>query len=208
MKSYVLTVIHGLALIVLAGCLGKESTPSKYFLLTALPAATQSLLPEFAESPTVAVSQTVLPAFLDRPQIVTRRGRNEINYAEFDRWAEPLEEGFTRVLRENLGRFLKPQHVHAPPWSRQMRLDYEVHTIVTKFTANLNTDEVELVVLWRIAGPEGRATFFAQENTYTTKIQDSRNDYSQVAQSMSEAIHLLSQDIAQELLILDGKIYE
>lgn len=205
MKLYLLFFMYGLIVAALCGCLGKESTPSNYFLLNALPPATQSLLSPPAQSPAVAVSQAVLPAFLDRPQIMTSRGRNEINYAEFDRWAEPLEAGITRVLRENLGRLLEPEKVYAHPWSRQMPLDFQVHTVVSKFTAHLDVDEVELIVFWRIAGPEGRLVFVAQEKAYTTKIKGRTNNYSHIAQSMSNAIALCSQDIAQALLQLHAK---
>lgn len=188
----------------LAGCLAQVSTPSNYFLLTALSPATETLLASPPSCPAVGVSQAVVPAFLDRPQLVTHRSPNQIEYAEFNRWAEPLEDGVTRVLRENLGRLLAPEKVYAFPWSRNMQLDYEVHTVISQFTANLQAEQVVLVVFWRITRPDGNTTLIAEEKVYTAEMQGGRPHYSQIAQSMSATIAHLSEDIAAAVLRLQG----
>ena len=60
-----------------------------------------------AQGPVIGVGPITVPKYLDRPQIVTRSGRNQLALGEFDRWAEPLQDNVLRVLAENLA-FLIP----------------------------------------------------------------------------------------------------
>ena len=62
-------------------------------------------------SPALGVGPVRLPGLLDWPQIVTRRGADEIDRAEFDRWAEPLAETVPRVLAEDLAALWKTDRV-------------------------------------------------------------------------------------------------
>ncbi|HEX5606452.1 MAG TPA: PqiC family protein, partial [Candidatus Binatia bacterium] len=57
-----------------------------------------------------------IPRYLDREQLVTRISQNRFAIAENDRWAEPLEENFSRVLSENLSILLQIDRVAAFPW--------------------------------------------------------------------------------------------
>jgi uncharacterized protein len=56
-----------------------------------------------------------IPGYLDRIQIVTRRGRDEIGLGEFDLWSDPLKDGATRVLGENLAALLRENRVSVLP---------------------------------------------------------------------------------------------
>jgi uncharacterized lipoprotein YmbA len=51
---------------------------------------------------TAAVGAVKLPGALDRPQIARRLGPNELEYAESERWAGPLDEMTRRVLSTDL----------------------------------------------------------------------------------------------------------
>ena len=51
---------------------------------------------------TVAIGAIKLPGALDRPQIARRLGPNQLDYAEYDRWAGPLDEMIRRVLAADL----------------------------------------------------------------------------------------------------------
>ncbi len=43
-----------------------------------------------------------MPAYLQTKLMVIRTGADEIQFAEFNRWAEPLEEGISRVMKETI----------------------------------------------------------------------------------------------------------
>ncbi|PAW80857.1 MAG: hypothetical protein B9S27_05250 [Opitutia bacterium Tous-C8FEB] len=88
-----------------AGCSllpAPKPDPTRFFLLAAEPG-------EAAPARgTVALRPVEVPAYLRQPALVVRRGGNEVTFREAARWGEPLEQGFARVLGENLRRFGLP----------------------------------------------------------------------------------------------------
>jgi uncharacterized lipoprotein YmbA len=91
-----------IVLALLAGILGAcSSPPSKYYVLSAQPDPVRPVPVGFART-TVAIGAITLPGALDRPQIARRLGPNQLDYAEYDRWAGPLDEMIRRVLAADL----------------------------------------------------------------------------------------------------------
>ena len=72
-------------ILALTGCAGSESV--RYYVLSATPAGPVGAA---VRDIPVGVGPVELPEYLDRPQIVTRTSQNELNVADFDRWAESL----------------------------------------------------------------------------------------------------------------------
>ena len=101
-----------LAAALLAGCVG-TSAPARFFLLTPLADA-----PERAESPetVVRLANVELPRYLATPEIVVRENANELHLAKYDRWGEPLQDNFSRVLAKNLTILLPEVHVSRFVW--------------------------------------------------------------------------------------------
>lgn len=94
-----------LAGLLLAACvrLGGESSPPRLLLLE--PGIVPRQAPAELPGPRqVAVLPAQVPAYLDRPQLVTRKSADEIVYLQGVRWAEPLQQGVSRVLAMDLGR--------------------------------------------------------------------------------------------------------
>jgi uncharacterized lipoprotein YmbA len=92
-----------LAALLLAGILSacSASPPSHYYVLTA---HSDSATVRQVGRPwqTVAIGAVRLPGALDRPQIARRLGPNQLEYAESDRWAGPLDDMTRRVLSADL----------------------------------------------------------------------------------------------------------
>lgn len=100
-----------------AGCSllpSAEPDPTRYFVLDASP-RTGTHADAAAAAPVVALAPVVLgPGYLAATRsIVVRRDGNEIRYEDFARWAEPLDTGIARVLRERI-----PGAVLLPPGRR------------------------------------------------------------------------------------------
>jgi uncharacterized lipoprotein YmbA len=78
--------------------------PSRFYTLMPLPRAEQSRAFDTDEtnSQFLAVGPIRFPGYLAREQIVVRGAQNRLDISENDRWAEPLEENFARVLSQNL----------------------------------------------------------------------------------------------------------
>jgi uncharacterized lipoprotein YmbA len=109
--------LAGSGLLALAGCVSFKRTPgARFFVLRSL------VEPKTAEAAAPPVEGFVgllpvrIPGALDRPQLVTWTAPNELRLDEFLRWAEPLDEGATRTLAEDLAALLPRDRILRAPW--------------------------------------------------------------------------------------------
>lgn len=96
-------------LAVVAAC---GSTPKSTFYLLS---AEDARLGDPA-GPVVHVSPVALPSYLARPEIVAREAGHRLSLADFERWAEPLDESFSRALTLDLAAALPGALVVEEPW--------------------------------------------------------------------------------------------
>ncbi len=91
--------------ILVAGCSlpmpQAQSDPTKYFVLS-VPATAAAPTSADISAPAVRLRPIELASYLRTRPMVVRRGTNEVEFREFARWGEPLEQGISRVLREEL----------------------------------------------------------------------------------------------------------
>ena len=90
--------------------------------------------------------------YLDRQGIVTRVSPNRFVVAENDRWAEPLEENFSRVLARNLSILLQTDRIVAYPWERSQQPTYQIQVEVPRFEPTAE----QVVELWPGADQSAR----------------------------------------------------
>jgi len=200
-----LILLPALALLLFgAGCsIGKKSTPSKFYVLTALPQSTEPLSDFDGEPPNLGVPQVQIPAFLDRPQITYRLNSNEVQYNEFARWAEPLGDGVTRVTRQNLTEFLGAGKVAAFPWMQPYPRQYTFNAVVTDFCAGDNGEAV-LSVIYRIADSKNQQTYLVREATYTHASVGLTND--NAVEALSDTLAQMAKEAAMDLEDVDRKV--
>ena len=118
-----LLVILSASLIGLTGCASTQ--PSHFYVLTDLPSVESPPHATTAgQGPSIGVGPVTLPKYLDRPQIATRASRYELAFAEFERWAEPLDTNVTRALVEHLARLTPTDRLTLFPWPRGTPIDY------------------------------------------------------------------------------------
>jgi uncharacterized lipoprotein YmbA len=76
--------------------------PTRFFVLAASPnaatAPTESAAAVSGEEVVVSIGPVHLPDYLLRPDIVRRTGQNQLEPSGADRWAEPIDRAFARVL--------------------------------------------------------------------------------------------------------------
>jgi uncharacterized protein len=115
--------------LLLAGCSGSGSSPTRYYVLTPLGTASPAEKRDIA----VLVSGVRLPQYLDRPQIITRDGDNRVQVSDHEQWAGNLRQDMTRVLAENLGRLLGSDRVVAVPHTLRTQPEFRVDVEVLRF---------------------------------------------------------------------------
>lgn len=187
-----------LCLVITAGC--ASTKPSRFFTLSAL-ASSETRTEAGASTPGLAigVGPVKLPEHLDRPQIVTRSSRNELRLAEFDRWAGPLKDDFSRVLAENLSILLSTNRISLYPWRRSMPIDYQVVVDVTRFDGEIGGD-ARLDARWTVFGGRDKEVL----SMHTSRISEpsGAQDYAALVAAQSRALGRLSREVAEAIKVI------
>lgn len=180
-------------LLALAGCspLGPRPDPSRFFVLSAT--ATAESGSRTRDGVTVGVGPVTLPAYLQRPQIATRVGPNQVAYDEYTRWAQPLDNGISRVLVQNLAVLLEPAQVGAFPWLGPPAATYTVEIEIRQFEQS-NAGTVELTARWTIHDGKTKALIVARETTASETAPT--NDPAAAVAALSRTLATLGRDIA------------
>ncbi len=177
----------------LAGCTGK-SPKSDFYALGATPASgpTAALSQDIA----IAVGPVTIPTELDRKQIVTRDTGNRLIVAELSRWAGPLQDNITAVLRANLAARLATNKI--APHNRESLFPF-THQIVlhiNRFDGHLDS-EVLLDVTWSIKKNGVSAPLLVQRSEIREPV--ATPDYTGLVAAQSKTLAALGTRIADAI---------
>jgi uncharacterized protein len=173
---------------------GCGSSTTRFYALNALSPGAAQKDAVTRTGPGLGVGPVTLPERLNRPEIVTWVDANMLHLAEFDRWAAPLQDNFTRVLAENLSAVVPTDQVTIYPWTSEAQIDYEVRVDVSRFEGSLGKD-CSLVARWSIFRRADKQTK-AGRSTHTEPAGDS---YATLVAAQSRLIAALSRDIVAAL---------
>ena len=195
-NPFVLTALGlGIFLVALTGCAG-SSAPVRLYVLTPAPEARVAPQgPAVPGGPALGVGPVRLPGLLDRPQIVTRRGADEIDEAEFHHWGEPLADSVPRILAENLAALRNTERVTLFGWDPAPSVQYQVVVDVMRFDGAMGGDVV-LDARWRILATDGKE--LAASRSVLTQPTGGTG-YPAAVAAMSRALAALSREIAATL---------
>lgn len=119
-------VAAALAVLAFAGCsLLPAPTPdrTRHFLVSsASPAAAAP------DAVSLGLRRVDVPSYLRGKAMVVRSGTNETRFLPEARWAEPLEEGLARAVRDRLA---SSAAVRVHPWPVSAERDFDVSIFVT-----------------------------------------------------------------------------
>lgn len=179
----------GASLILLAGCnVLPEARPenARYFVLEAkVPAATPP-----AGAVKLGLRPVEVPAYLKHKSVVTRTGENEVRYAADAFWAEPLDAGIARVLREQLA---ARAYVLAYPFPAQLSRDYDL--TVRVLNAEGSPEGVRFVAVIELLRVGDKPEIVVRQE-FTAPMTAAGHDYAAVARGLSEAVAALAKEVA------------
>lgn len=199
MRSFRLPLALGL--LALSGCNvipPPTADQTRYFVLT-------SPVPEKAEaadsSPNsglrIGLRSIELPGYLKTPDIIVRRGSNELALEDFDRWAEPLDAGIARLVRDRLRQDAAVGRIYQEPFPLDADRDYDIAVSVRRCEGDPPGAAFEASVEISTAGSSpvlvARQTYVAPAAAW-----DGR-DYGQLAALLSSDIDALAQQIVSML---------
>ena len=183
---------HGLAVLllvisVLAGC---GSTPrSNHYLLTSGAADVPT-----GDSPSIGVGPVTVPEYLNRDPLVYRRSHNQLQISNEERWAEPLQDGITRVLALNLATQLNTGNVQAFPYHARRRPDVGVKLRVLRLDAEASS--ARLVAEWLLYRPATGEALERRLTTLQTAIDPGQDLPGQIPGAYSTLLWDLGEEIA------------
>jgi len=193
-------IVFGLFMVISAGC--ASSPPSKFYQLNSIPnglSVTRDGSPD--QSMVIVIGPVLIPDYLDRPQIVTRSGKNDINLSEFNRWAGSLANDINRVLVEDVATLLPANCFFVVRWTpfleTQVPVASTVEVAVERFEGTLG-GSVVLRAQWAIFAKD-RQLLVKKETEISEKMSGS--SYDTLVGAMSSALEKLSRDIADGITL-------
>ena len=173
------------------------TTPSEYYVLSPISDANSTSFPDVDKIQVIGVGPITFPKYLNRQQLVRFSGDNEVVVEEFNRWAEPIDQNFTRVLRTNLTRLLPTSYAISYPWKRAMNVRFQVILDIHQFET-VSEGSVNLKAHWAIFNIEkDKKLEVAHKFSYRKKMDGI--DYAKIVAEQSKALEALSKDIAKEM---------
>ena len=142
----------------------------------------------------IAVGPVTLPERLNRRTIVGHSEQFRVSSAEFDRWAEPLDENIARAVAENLSILNQSGSFIPYPSALRAPADVTVRIFVHEF-GDTPSGEVVLRASWNLTSPRSSPNF---HETHVSEIRSDDEIVSMVA-AMSRLVEKLSREIAAAL---------
>lgn len=189
-----LRIALGVSLIVLGGCAGTQ--PTRFYVLTSLSRSDAKRAVAVGQGVAIGIRPVALPRYLDRPQIVTRASRNQLDIADFDQWAEPLKDSIANVIAENLSILIPTDSIAVFPWNRSTPVHYQLAVEVTRFEGNAGGDSL-LIARWSVIGEKGRKVVVSRKSSFREPV--GAEDYKAVVSAMNKTLDDLSREIAEAI---------
>lgn len=190
MNRLVVTTTSAIALL-LGAC--ASSPPVQFYALDTVPRTSGGEGGDI----TIGLGPINFPDYLKRPQIVTRTAGSEMIIDEFQRWAEPVDRSFSRILASNVDGILESAVVVVFPYSMNIRIDIRVIGRVSRF----DTDTSGLAVLdvqWTAGDGKGKTIVQPRRLHYEAQASDPR-DYDAIVIALNETLDAFSRDVATAL---------
>src|SRR5258708_13493925 len=101
-------------------------------------------------------------------KLVTKPSTNELDLSDENRWGEPLDKNFARVLSENISKLLNTQQIEKYPWPVRTHIDYQIEVDVQRFETT-SGGKSEMIARWIIKNGAGK-DLYASETTASTPV--------------------------------------
>ncbi len=189
-----LMAIAGCFLMMASGC-GVTASSRFYFLnpLTPEEIAGTGLN---ADTLSIGIGPVTFPDYLDRPQIMVRSGENRMTFSDFEKWSEPLDGNFARVLAENLSLILGTDRIAHYPFRNLPDPDYQLPVRVTRLDGAAG-GETHLKVSWTLLKGKDRKLVMMKRSTY--RQSSGRNGVETMISAQSRMVADFSREVAEAI---------
>jgi uncharacterized lipoprotein YmbA len=201
-RSFVL-LLGASAAVAFSSCafLQPRADPTRFYVLTVGQAAPAAVIEADVKRWRVGLRAVEVPAYLQTRFMVVRTGTNEIHFAEFDRWAEPLDRGISRVLKDSLGSARNVESVALDSHGEDM-LDYEfrIRILACEGTRGEHgADSLRFAMTWELRSVGTNSEVMKHGAFAASPAVWDGNDYGRLALGLSDAIAGAGKALATDL---------
>lgn len=189
--------VLGLCLLASGGCsiLEPAEVSYDYFVLEAGPPDPAPAQPMGADAAVVSLGRITFPDYLQREAMATRTAEHQVEYSRTERWAEPLDQAFERLLQQSLARELGPHGLSVQPASISSYPDYSVQVNVARFERVREENIAVLQVRWSVRS-NGEA-LYSEELTLSQPLKHASTHAA--VSALSDTVPQLAEVIAARL---------
>jgi len=191
MNNSILRWLWMLPLVLFISACG-SSPRSNYYILTA---GSGSGTPPAGETPSLGIGPMQIPEYLNRSNLVYHRQGNSLEISNTENWAEPLDEGITRVIAINLAQLLNTQDVRFFPWHPKRAPDYGVK--VNLLSLDASDRQATLAAEWLVYRTANAQTVRRRVSRLHHPLPEGDTGPGQIAPAYSQLLWLLSKLIAE-----------
>ena len=173
--------------------IGGKSNPSHFYVLDS---QIENINNKKLSDLRMGVGPITIPGYIDRPQIVTKTESAELQLAEFDRWAEPMEEMFTRTLAQNINAISGSHLIHSYPWPSNIEFDYRISAKVIKFENNANGGAL-LTVHWQLINTNDQTILKDVHSEFSASAKDT--SYSARVAALNDTLAQFAKEIVDHI---------
>jgi uncharacterized lipoprotein YmbA len=174
-----------------------QADPTKFYVLSA--PAHPAVAPA-ANAPALRLRPVELPTYLKSQEIVVRNGENEVEFREFARWGEPLDQGIARVLREELLNRGAASAVQSGVLRPSEMTDVKYALNVRVLAAEGDADgSVRFEAAWELYSTGDNPAAVARGDYYGKELRWTPRHEASLAAALSRAVDGLASDIAANL---------
>ena len=203
-RSFVvgIAVLFGLAVSACSVLPQAAADPTRYYVLNG-PGPNESSGRIATQGVALAIRSLELPNYLrSTKSMVVRKGNNEVRYEEYARWAEPIEAGLTRALKERLAEAAGVRSVSTfPPMGGETR-QFDVRIRVLRCeggTSGAGRPVALFAVAYEFSKPEADGVVVLRKVFTAPEAAWDGNDFAELAQRLSDGVALLAAEIASNL---------
>jgi uncharacterized lipoprotein YmbA len=173
-----------------------RSQPARFYVLSStIQEEASSAQAQDLKDISIGIGPVELADYMLRPQILTYERAGKLEYAEFDRWAEPLDDNFARVIAQNLSLLIPTEQIFIFPFRGTARVKYQLVFEILRFSKGAD-GQVTLIVLWSVYDQQEYKLLTRKKSTYHRPGPTGEESY---YENLSTAMSLLLEDFARDL---------
>lgn len=178
------------ALVIYLSLISCGSSPvTRYYVLQPGQASTST-----NDHRSIGIGPVAVAEYLNHQAIVTT-ANGQLRMPGLDLWAEPLADGITRVIAENLVAITGSQRVRTFPWRGDEQPEIAIKIDV--LALNGQSGQAEMRVHWSLRQPASKQPLDEGYQRYQAVLEN--DSFEQLAASYSEMLMQFSHDIAQKI---------